>query len=196
MIKGSSKAGVLAAAVAAFGLVTAASAPASAAFISSFSRTTNDGVFTLSAAQASYLGVPTADRLGFVRIRSGGTPSVSWSAGDTFDATSIMAFVTSNAANILGLFNGVGDPALIAYTGSAFDPLGTTTLLTSGDVSRGVAFAFSSTGGNVVFKGTTTFSGAQTQGPSMSPVPLPGTVWLFGTAIAGLGVFGWRRRAA
>ena len=79
---------------------------ADAATIAGFGRTTNDGVFTLSAGQAAFLGTPDADRIGFFRVRSGGNPNVSWDAGDDFTADAFFATVTSNASAILGVFNG------------------------------------------------------------------------------------------
>lgn len=184
----------VAAGILALGFVVMPAEPASAAYIPVFNKTTNDGVFTLSAAQAAYLGTPTADRLGFFRVRQGSGTVLN--AGDTFDAASITASIAGGAGNVLGIFNGIGPASNITYGGPSYDPLGLTTLVTGNDVYRGVAFAFSSLGGNIVFKGTSTFNGGQTQGPSPSPVPIPGAIWLFGAALAGLGVFGWKRRAA
>jgi hypothetical protein len=173
-------------------------ASANAAVISQFSRTTNDGVFTLSAAQAAFLGVPTADRLGFFRVRSGGSPNVSWSAGDTFDATSVMNSVQSNGAAILGIFNGAN--AGLVYTGSAWSALGTTTFVSdsasNGSLFRAVAFAFNSASGNIVFRGSTTFNGDQTRGASPSPIPVPAALPLMLLALGGLGLVARRRRAA
>jgi hypothetical protein len=174
------------------------SAASAATYISSFSRTTNDGVFELSQAQAGFLGVPTADRIGYFRVRSGGSPVIAWSAGDTFDGASVLASVTSNAGAILGLFNGENEK--LGYSGDAWKPLGTTTLLEDSDLGgslfRAVAFAFSSGSGNIVFRGSTTFNGAQSQGASLAPVPVPAALPLLLGGLAVMGVVARRRRAA
>ena len=61
--------------------------PASAAVIDRFNKTTNDGVFDLSDAQAAALGFADADYIGFFRVREGS--GTSFEAGDTFDATTL-----------------------------------------------------------------------------------------------------------
>jgi hypothetical protein len=182
----------------------AAPLTASAAYISSFGRTTNDGVFTLTAAQAAFLGTPTADRIGFFRVRAGGTPSVTWSAGDYFDSASVLATVTSNGGAILGLFNGLGDGQLTYASGGLYSPFTSATFNSAntadGELFRAIAFTFNSASGNIVFRGSATFSPATVVGPSdvptAPPVPLPGAAWLLVSGLAGIGMLGRRRRAA
>lgn len=167
-------------------------ATAEAALVTSFSRTTNDGVYTINAGQAAFLGVAGADRVGFFRVRNN-SMGTTYGADDTFNQTSILN-TTNDDSKILGLFNGRGDVSRITYTGASFAPLGTTTLLASLDVFEGVLFAFSSLAGNIVFTGSTTFNGSQTRGNADFIAPIPAAAWLFGSALLGLGAYARRRR--
>lgn len=168
-------------------LAVLVSGTACGAYIPSFAKTTNDGVFTITPGQASFLGVPTADRVGFFRVREAGGTILN--PGDFFDPNSILNS-TNNDSKILGIFN--GENAGLTYTGDFYEPLGITTIGASDSYFRGVMFAFESSAGNIVFGGTSTFNGGQTQGSIVIPEPASCAL----LCISALGVFGLRRRAA
>lgn len=170
---------------------------AQAASITQFNKTTNDGVYTLSQAQADHFGFSTADRIAFFRIREGN--GTAFSDGDTFDATSLANSFTSNGSSILAFLNGTN--AALTYTGDtlnpatgAFDLLGTTTVGAADSYYEGVAFLFNNLSGNIVAGGTSTFNGGQTRGDfvfNVAPVPIPAAGPLF---LAALGAFGFAAR--
>ena len=169
---------------------------AHAATISQFGRTTNDGVWSLSAAQASALGVSGATKIGAFRVRSGN--GVTWAAGDTFDASAVAATITSGAGNVFGFFNGEGD-GLLDYTGDILAPLGLTTFLasstTDGNLFRGVFFAFNN---QVTFRNSATFNEVS-QGDfpfDVTPVPVPAALPLLLAGLGGLAFVARRRKAA
>ncbi|WP_025898962.1 hypothetical protein [Sneathiella glossodoripedis] len=169
-----------------------------AAYVSSFNKHTNDGVYTLNQAQKDFFGVSGAEYIGFLRVRSGN--GVSWNAGDYFDQTSVLNS-TGSDSKILALLNGLGDPANVTYTGNNLETLGSTTLVnSSADVSgiyEGIAFLFGSTVGDIVFNGTATFNQGQTRGEwdyQVSVVPLPAALPLYAAGVAVLGFLGWKRR--
>lgn len=161
---------------------------AQAATISSFNRTTNDGVWSLTAAQANALGVSGATKIGAFRVRSGGSPSVTWQAGDSFNAATLTASITSGSGNVFGFFNGEATTAL-DYTGGFLASLGVTRFLfpsgANASYFRSVYFAFNDT---VVFGGSSTFSvvnrGAFPH--TITPVPVPAAMPLM---LAGMGLF-------
>lgn len=167
--------------------------PASAATIPQFNRTTNDGVYDLSAAQASALGYAGAEYIGFFRVREGN--GTTFNAGDTFDASTMFASVTSGAGSILAFLNG-RNPDL-SYTGAAFDDLGTTTVGALNSYTEGVAFLFSGTG-NIVFRGSSTFNAGQSRGAitgiDVAPIPLPAGLVLLLSGLVGLGLFARKQR--
>jgi hypothetical protein len=172
-------------------------AGAHAATISQFGRTTNDGVWTLSASQAAALGVPQATKIAAFRVRAHGPGNVTWNAGDTFDATAIGNSIISGRANVFGFFNGEND--LLDYTGGFLDTLGVTRFLTSskedGSLTAGVFIAFRD---SFVVRGTSTF-GAATRGDfphPVAPVPVPGALPLLLAGLGGLALAARRRRAA
>lgn len=174
-------------------LVLGVTSTASAVLVPQFNKTTNDGVFTITPSQATFLGVPTADRVGFFRVREGS--GTTFNAGDTFDQTSIFNSVTSNAGSILGLYNGTNTDLL--YSGSSFDALGTTTIPTPDTNSyfRGVMFAFNSSAGNIVFRGTSTFNGGQaSEGFAAIPNAVPEASAILTWSVLGLAVSSMRRR--
>lgn len=135
---------------------------AQAALIETVPRFTNDGVFTLTAAQAALLGTPGADKIGFLRVRS--------AAGSSFAAGSILELSSlgniSNGGAILAFFNGTNSD--LSYTGGAFELFTKATVVNAADgFFRGLAFAFSSSSGNIVFStggATAAFNGGQTRG--------------------------------
>jgi hypothetical protein len=176
------------------GLVLATGAQA--ATITQFGRTTNDGVWSLSAAQATALGVSGATKMGAFRVRSGN--GVTWAMGDTFGVSALNASIISGAGNVYGYFNGFGDD-LLDYTGGFLAPLGVTTFLasssTDGDLYRGVFFAFT---GNVVFRGTSSFNPVN-QGAfpyEIAPIPVPAALPLLLAGLGGLALMARRRKAA
>lgn len=169
---------------------------AHAATITQFGRTTNDGVWSLTAAQATALGVPGATKIGAFRVRSGN--GVSWLAGDTFDASSVAATITAGAGNVFGYFNFDGS-SLLEYTGNLLAPLGLTTFLAdssvNGNLRAGVLFAFKDA---VVFRGSSTFNEV-TLGEfplDVTPVPVPAALPLLLAGLGGLAFVARRRKAA
>lgn len=173
-------------------LFVALTSAAEASLVTQFNKTTNDGVYTLSAADAIALGVPSADRVGFFRVREGN--GTTFEVGDTFNAASIMNSITSNAGAVLGLFNGTnGD---LGYTGGTFAPLGTTVLGAADSYYEGVMFAFANSSGNIVFRGSSTFNGGQTRGDfpySLTPVPEATSLCVWGGMILVGGLVARRR---
>ncbi len=181
---------LLAAAIGLLGSVGAASA----ATISQFNKTTNDGVFELTGSQADLLGYSTATHIAFFRVREGN--GTDFSAGDTFDGATMAASVTSGLGNIIAFLNGTNSG--LTYTGSAFEALGETVVGDATSYYNGVAFLFSGTG-NIVFRGSSTFNAGQSRGvlddPNLqvSAVPVPASLPFL---LAGLGgLFALRRRA-
>lgn len=192
------------------GAVLAALVPhADAATVTRFERSTNDGVFSLTEAQAAALGAPDAAAIGLLRVRSG--RGVSWNAGDDFDATTILNTITRGGGNVDGIFNGPVDQnfdgdvdpngLFLTYSGDTFDPLGRTVFTnasaTTGSIFRAVAFAFS---GQVVFRGNSTFTASAALGPAdfleVNTVPLPAGLPLMLTGLAALALIVERRRLA
>ncbi|MDW4500376.1 VPLPA-CTERM sorting domain-containing protein [Sulfitobacter sp. D35] len=166
---------------------------ASAATITQFNKTTNDGVYNLSAAQAAYLGDASATHIGFFRVREGNGTVLN--AGDTFNVATMNNSVTSGAGSILAFLNGRN--ADLGYTGDFFDALGETTLGAATSFYEGVAFLFSGNG-NIVFRGSSTFNAGQTRGAldlDVPAVPLPAAGWLLVAGLGGLGLMKRRRKA-
>ena len=195
------KTGVRSALVAAIvSSVMATAGAANAAYIASFNRTTNDGVYSLSDAQADYLGVTCTNDcfIGYFRVREGNGTVIN--DGDTFDQASIFGSVTSGSASILGLFNGLGVSPDIEYASATpFASLGLTTLHAK-SIPAAVAFVFDSSAGNIVFKGSSTFNASQSRGADpnvpIGAIPEPSTWALL---IGGFGLAGAalrRRRSA
>ncbi len=186
-------------------------APASAARIDAFTKSTNDGVYELTQAQIDHFGVEDAAYIGFYRPRFRKADLDDYAIGDVFDADTILASAAnqSSANKILAVLN--GDNQHLDYTGGLFDPLGTTVIesVRTGYV-RGVAFLFGDDVGNIVFQGTSTFNEGQSRGllafdPPPSPtgpagsttpaaVPLPAGLVLLATGAGALGLM--RRRSS
>jgi hypothetical protein len=167
---------------------------AHAATITQFGRTTNDGVWSLTAEQASALGVTGATKMGAFRVRSGN--GVAWAVGDTFGVSALNASIVGGGGTVYGYFNGFGD-SLLGYTGGFLAPLGTTTFLasssTDGDLYRGVFFAFT---GNVVFRGTSNFNQVNQGAFTLAPIPVPAALPLLLAGLGGLALVARRRKAA
>jgi len=176
-----------------------AALPASAATITSFQRTTNDGVFALTAAQAAQFGVPDTAYVGFLRPRSPNNAN-PLSAGDTFDGAAILATCRGGCDRILSVHN--GDSTQLGYSGTFMDLLGETSVTeTTHGIYRGVAILFSAGNGAITFAGGASFAAGQSRGvfdyaaPAPAVVPLPAGLPLL---LAGLGALAVlrRRRAA
>lgn len=180
---------------AAIGAAILLGSAASAASISQFNKTTNDGVFALSDAQAASIGYADADYIAFFRVREGN--GTLFDAGDTFDSTTLFNSVTSGAGKIIAFLNGTNGN--LFYTGDAFADLGLTTVGGDDGYFRGVAFLFSDPG-NIVFRGSSTFNSGQSRGQfdgiDVNPIPLPAAAWMLMASVAGLGVMARRKRKA
>lgn len=170
---------------------------AQAATQSAFERVTNDGVFTLTAAQQAAFGT-TDSHIGFLRARASAGGTIA--AGTTFDAGDVTARCTAGCSMVGAILN--GDNASLTYSGGYLDALGTTTVNTgSSQFITAVAFLFSGPA-NVAFVGTAgttaTFNAASTRGDldfEVAPVPLPAAAWLLAAGIGGLAA-AKRRKAA
>lgn len=172
--------------------------PAAAATIASFGATTNDGWFSLTQAQADFLGQSDATGIAMFRVRQGG--GLTLAPGDVFDQSSIFNSVISGASNILALVNGT-NPNL-GYTGGAFEALGLTTIGALTSYPDAVGILMSNLGGNVVFRGSATFNVTE---QSLyrgaldlvvpAEVPLPAGLPLLIAGLAGIGLAARRRRA-
>jgi len=180
---------------------------AAAATITSLTKFTNDGVYSITADTADLLGVAGATHLGFLRIHDGAT-------GDSFNARAILG-ATPHGHKLAGVLNGLNDG--LDYAGIALDQLGSTTLLNdSRNFYQGVVLAFDGTRGAVVVKGsrgTATFNAKQARGAAegyfqaaidaqrsratkTNPVPLPAMLPALIGALTGLGLVARRRRSA
>lgn len=161
--------------------------------LTQINKFTNDGVYSLSQTQADQLGYSDADFIAFLRPRSG--RGVTLATGDTFDATTLFNS-TKNDSKIIAFLN--GENTGLSYTGDAFDPLGTTTILNnSGSFYEGTAFLFESGVGNIVFNGSATFNEGQSRGAfdrEIGAVPVPAALPLLAAGVAALGFAGYRRR--
>ncbi|MEM8837219.1 MAG: hypothetical protein AAGE89_03940 [Pseudomonadota bacterium] len=181
----------------AFGLAGTGAANAATAFDTSVSPfeiiiENGGGSFILTDAQAAFLGVPDGSALGLARLdnRDG-----QFTAGTTFDATTIFDGTIAGSGNIVGIFNGTNTSNL-SFTGDAFDPLGLTTIDTTGTFIFDAFYLAFTPGTNVVFPGSDTF-GKIIDGVAPVPVPLPAALPL---ALAGFGMLAFvrsrRRKAA
>lgn len=121
-------------------------------------------------------------------------PSATVLASGTFSAP-VIATVQSGKLEVqFGIGSDEKDRALVKYFG--YDPDETTwtfanTTIAAKDVSAitKAGQAFSGTVTNADFENTPTIGG--------SNVPVPAAIWLFGSAVAGMGTIGgWRRRAS
>ena len=179
-------------------------------YLTHLGKGTNDGVFALTAAQDSYLGVSCTGtcQVGFYRVRGS---TIGASLGDYFDANSVLASMQTAAmqAGILGIFNGPGANGTggvgLTYTGGVWDPLGTTTLSSATDAYAAVAIVWDSAVlSSIVFNNPnccSTFANSSTlqsvaNNPQLAPTPtpLPATLPLFASGLGALGLLGWRRK--
>jgi hypothetical protein len=109
-------------------------------------------------------------------LSGGGT--TNFTAGD-IDNTAGTISLTANT--LQGLISGVSGPGILATIGFGPSGIGSSTVSLSNVLllDSGLNEISASTGnGNV----------------TVSSVPIPATVWLFGSALAGLGLFGKRRK--
>lgn len=185
----------------AIAISTVAAAPSvSAATIPAFQRTTNDGVFALTAEQAAHFGVPDAAYVGFLRPRSPNN-ATPLAAGDTFDVSAILASCRAGCDRVLSVRN--GDSTELGYSGGFMDLLGTTTLTRSTQGAlRGVAILFAGGNGAITFQGGASFAAGQSRGtlahvvPAPAVVPVPAALPLLLAGLGSLAVAARRRRAA
>ncbi|MEM7724211.1 MAG: VPLPA-CTERM sorting domain-containing protein [Pseudomonadota bacterium] len=177
--------------------VIALTMPASGATISQFKKSTNDGVYDLTTSQAAALGFGSASHIGFFRIREGS--GTTFDAGDTFDATTIMASLRGGSRNnVIAILNGRNGG--LGYTGGFLEVLQTTTIGDANSYYEGVAILFN---GNTVNFGGGNFNRSQSRGtydgtgiPAPAAVPLPAAGWFLIAGIGGLVVMSRRRKLA
>ncbi|MEL6197164.1 MAG: hypothetical protein AAFT19_04895, partial [Pseudomonadota bacterium] len=171
---------------------TAAPITTPGAYIDEFQRTTNDGVYSLSAAQAEAIGVVGATKLALLRVRP--SRGVTWEAGDYFDAASIENTIRGSGANVFGILNGPLAPGFVPqatngdvllYEGDLWEALGTTIFQQDSGSSPSLVAAVA-----VAFTGTLTVNGVSTFNPvtlgaapisaaaGLAAVPLPAAGWL------------------
>ncbi|MEM8538876.1 MAG: Ig-like domain-containing protein, partial [Pseudomonadota bacterium] len=149
-----------------FLLSLASPALAQSQTVPSFQRMVNDGVCTLSDAEKTALGQPSAThgaRLGFLNPRGGATPN--WAIGDTITRDSV--FNSRRGGTVLELYN--GENGNLAYAGAAFEPFTSAQIngvdrTSDNKVGGAFFFVFASTS-TIVFEGRTTFAADQTRGP-------------------------------
>jgi hypothetical protein len=192
---------IFAAAFVTIGLIASS---ASAATVASFSRTNNDGVFSITASQAAQLGVDGATKVGLFRVRAGN--GVSWNAGDDFNAQTVLNTRIGGSGTIFGVLNGPVDQnfdgevdpngLFLTYDGGLFETLGTTIFTndsaTTGSIFRAVAIAFD---GALTFAGSSQFDEVNCGALVLpEPVPLPAAAWLLLAGVGGLAVAGRKRR--
>lgn len=186
-----------AALAAALSLLGASASAVTIDFSTNNPRLTNDGVFTISAAQADKLGISGATRVGAVGIR---TPSRSgYDVGDMFNVSALLEGVIGGQSNIIGWLNGTNSN--VSYTGAAFAPLGDTTITGFDRASDRKLFSvvyFGFANGDVTVRGTNTFgfNAASADFSTIVPIPLPAAGWLMLAGLGGLGVAARRRRKA
>ena len=193
-------------------LVSLAPVPALAASVlQQLNKSTNDGVYSLTAEQAAALGYVDAGFIAFYRVREGN--GTTFSFGDAFDETTLRNSVKSNGGGILAFLNGRASG--LDYQGAAFEKLGRTVIASdASSFYEGVAFLFGAGAGAITFNksgGTTTFSASQSRGGFVMPVverrpaaevvpvaavPVPAAFGLLAAGLGLLGAAGLRRRLA
>ncbi len=167
---------------------------AGAAHIGAFYKTTNDGVYDLSSAEALALGYAGAKYIGYFRVREGN--GVTFGMGDSFDTHTILNS-TQDDSKIIALLNGTN--AGLGYAGGILQALGKTTIASdASSFYEGVAFLFSTTS-NIVFSGTSTFNASQSRGAlpydvAPASVPLPAALPMLAAAIGAIGLASRRRK--
>lgn len=164
-----------------------------------FETGSNDGVYSLSAKQAAYLGAENAVSIGFFGISLNRDMQKDLSGGAYFDANTFLKSVKEKkgSAQIYAVLN--GNNAKLGYTGSFLGPLGTTTLtgITS-DYSNSIAVLFGP--GKLSLEGGVTFDSQRSKGAydlvvpskeSPAPVPLLPSLSALAAALGLLAVIGW-----
>lgn len=125
-------------------------------------------------------------------------PDNSWymaldATGTLYLALSDGRVYRDNGANLVAFTEAVGSSVIDRPRGLAFNAAGDLLVGSFGSVSRSNILQFDGTTGN--YEGVFASGGGLTTGMYMAvqPVPVPAAVWLFGSALAGLGVIGRRR---
>ena len=185
-------------------------AAAQAKTVDYFAKTSGEGVYSLTEAQADHLGHSGADRIAFVTLRKGA--GVNYKPGDTFDASSVLSSIAQGRSNVGGVLNGLADD--VTYDGDAFAPLSMATIWTNdANLTAAVALIFDSAADGFVTRDGTVFTPAMTQGAydgilvpgaelpgpaaaqdtrELAVVPLP---WALPLMLAALGGLALMRRA-
>lgn len=177
----------------------------------------NAGLGTFTNYNSSNAASGTFDSIGNIdagfSVYSGAFPTgtgaafegATWDHDNDVNTPKVLTYSTAaNApAGSTGLFNAFGNVTLgnnfgvittVNYLGHVNDFTGTATeSLTLNNLGPGF---YSIAVGGASAGGTNTGTYAVTASMSVQPVPVPGAVWLFGSAIAGMVGFGRRKIAA
>lgn len=155
--------------------------------------------FTASAASVSITN-PTVTT-GSGELLEVTIPSVQYTFGSDFAAGEAVALTwdTQLTGAALGLVDFSLSSTLANWSMSIFDGMNETVLTSGNAANTFVSSLFTMTGGtvyNIIMTGTaaiTSFSVGFSYPPSVSEVPLPAAVWLFGSVL--LGGLALRRRS-
>lgn len=113
--------------------------------------------------------------------------------GTLYLAVSDGRIYRDDGANLAAFTEAVGSSVIDRPRGLAFNSAGDLLVGSFGSISRSNILQFNGTTGN--YEGVYASGGGLTTGMYMAvqPVPVPAAIWLFGSALAGLGVAGRRK---